>query len=204
MTSSPQTAARRNREVVVNYLEQPLGRFLDLMASDEPAPGGGAAAALAVAFAASLASMSARLSTEQLADSSWLVDRTGQLKERVASFAQEDAAVYGNVIAAQRNGAKDREQRVRAALSDAADVPLAVAEVGTEVAGIAARLVAEGNPNLRGDAIAAVLLAEAGVRAASTLVEINLGAAKIRDERLGRADELTGRTAATRRAVEGG
>ena len=31
----------------------------------------------------------------------------------------------------------------------------------------------EGNPNLRGDAVAAALLAEAGVRAAAVLVEIN-------------------------------
>ena len=84
-------------------------------------------------------------------------------------------------------------------------MPLAVAEAGNEVAGIAARLVEEGNPNLEGDAIAAVLLAEAGVRAAAALTEINLSSANMEDDRLGRANELVDKTAATvRRATDHG
>ena len=74
-------------------------------------------------------------------------------------------------------------------------MPLAVAEVGNEVAGIAARLVEEGNPNLEGDAMTAVLLAEAGVRAAAALAEINLSSANVEDDRLGRANELVDKTA---------
>jgi formiminotetrahydrofolate cyclodeaminase len=83
-------------------------------------------------------------------------------------------------------------------------VPMAVAEVGNEVAGIAARLVEEGNPNLEGDAIAAVLLAEAGVRAAAVLAEINLSSANVEDNRLGLANELVDKTASTARRVTGG
>src|ERR671921_204788 len=112
------------------YLDLPLGEFLDLVASGNPAPGGGSVAAVAVA--------------------------------------------------------------------------LAVAEVGNEVAGIAARLVEEGNTNLVGDAITAVLLAEAGVRAAVTLAEINLSAANLDDDRLGRANELLDETASTARRITGG
>jgi formiminotetrahydrofolate cyclodeaminase len=94
--------------------------------------------------------------------------------------------------------------RVSDALSGATDVPLAIAEIGNEVAGIAARLVEDGNPNLQGDAIAAVLLAEAGVRAATVLVEINLSSANAEDDRLGRANELVDKTAETvRRGTEG-
>ena len=82
-------------------------------------------------------------------------------------------------------------------------MPLAIAEVGAEIADIAARLVTEdGNPNLKGDAIAAVLLAEAGVRAAIALVKINQSAAGLEDARLNRADELADTAAAARRAVE--
>jgi formiminotetrahydrofolate cyclodeaminase len=82
---------------------------------------------------------------------------------------------------------------------------LAIAEVGNEVAAIAARLVEEGNPNLEGDAMTAVLLAEAGVRAAAALAEINLCSANVEDERLGRANRLVDMTAATvRRAIQGG
>jgi pimeloyl-ACP methyl ester carboxylesterase/formiminotetrahydrofolate cyclodeaminase len=205
MEDAPEEVARELSDFftadggTANYLEQPLGRFLDLMASDEPAPGGGAAAAAAVALAASLSSMSALLSTDYLDDAAGLVERAERLRGRVAPLAQDDADAYGRFMAAQRDGTGDR---IRAALSNAADVPLAIAESGAEVAGIAVRLAEEGNPSLRGDAAAAVLLAEAGVRAAATLVEINLGTAEIRDDRLERAGELTGQTAAARRNVE--
>jgi formiminotetrahydrofolate cyclodeaminase len=83
-------------------------------------------------------------------------------------------------------------------------VPLAIAEVGTEIAEVAARLVTEdANPNLKGDAIAAVLLAEAGVRVASALVRINLSAAGLEDGRLNHADELADTAAAVRQTVAG-
>ena len=84
-------------------------------------------------------------------------------------------------------------------------MPLAVAEIGNEVAALAARLVKEGNPNLEGDALTAVLLSDAGVRAAGKLVEINLSTANLDGDRLGKANRLIDTTAATvRRATEGG
>jgi len=187
-----------------DYLELPVGRFLDLVAAGESAPGGGSAAAVSVALAAGLSSMAARLSTQQLTDATALAQRAEGLRERVAPLAQEDATAYGLVLAAQRAGdADDYDGRVRAALLEAADVPLAVAEAGAEVAKVAARLATDGNPNLKGDAICAVLLADAGVRAAATLVEINLSVAGIEDGRLGHARELVEAGASARRSVEG-
>ena len=181
-----------------DYLEIPLSRFLEHVASGESAPGGGAAAAVAVALAASLSSMSVILSSDHLPDAAWLISRTNRLRQDVARLAQADAEAYRRVIAARHA----QDQSVQA-LSEAADVPLAIAEVGAEIADVAARLVIEdGNPNLKGDAIAAVLLAEAGVRAATALVKINLSAAGLEDARLNRADELADTAAAARRAVE--
>ena len=190
----------------MNYLEQPLGGFLDSVASGEPAPSGGGAAAVAVALAAGLSGMSARLSADHLLDAVGLAERADHLRQRVAPLAQEDASAYGRVLAAQHEDGdpEDRRERLREALSVAADVPLAIAEAGAEVAEIAARLAREGNPNLRGDAVAAALLAEAGVRAAEVLVRINTAAGGIFDDRLGRASELAARAGgAARRAVEG-
>ena len=139
-----------------DYLEQPLAAFLGSVASGEPAPGGGAVAAVAVALAAGLSGMSARLSAEHLADAPELVERSDRLLRHVAPLAQEDAAAYGRVLAAYRAPAdgdpEARRRRIEEALSGAADVPLAVAEAGAEVAGVAARLAREGNPNLSGDA----------------------------------------------------
>jgi methenyltetrahydrofolate cyclohydrolase len=177
------------------YLDLPLREFLDLLASD----------ALAVALAAALSGMAARLSAGQLADAGGLADRADAARQRVAPLAGADAESYGRVLDAYREpDSETRRERVSDALSGATDVPLAVAEVGNEVAGIAARLVEEGNTNLVGDAIAAVLLAEAGVRAAAVLAEINLSTANVEDDRLGRANELVDETASTARRITGG
>jgi formiminotetrahydrofolate cyclodeaminase len=197
MDSSPENTTSE-------YLDLPLRAFLDLVASGEPAPGGGSVAAVAVALAAGLSGMAARLSAGQLADADELADRADAARQRVAPLARMDAQSYARVLYAYRvPDSETRSERVSDALSGAADVPLAVAEIGNEVAGIAARLVEESNPSLKGDAIAAVLLAEAGVRAATVLVEINLSSANVEDDRLGRANELVDKTAATaRRATE--
>ena len=196
---SPETAAE-------DYLGVSVGEFLDLVASDTPAPGGGSVAAVAVALAAGLSGMAARLSTGQLADAPELADQADSFRRRVAPLATADAESYGSVLAAYREPDPEaRTARVRDALSGAADVPLDVAEIGNDVAGVAARLAEEGNPNLRGDALAAVLLAGAGVRAASALVFINLSSANVDDDRLRRANSLVDATAATvRRAMGGG
>ena len=162
-------------------------------------------AAIAVALAAGLAGMAARLSTEQLSDAPELAEQADAARLKAAPLARTDAESYGLVLEAFRETDPEvRTSRVRDALSGAADVPLAVAEAGNEVVGIASRLAQEGNPNLEGDAMAAVLLAGAGVRAATALVGINLSTANVDDDRLGRANSLVDTTAAAvRRATEG-
>ena len=187
------------------YLDLPLRAFLAQVASGNPAPGGGSVAAVAVALAAGLSGMAARLSAGQLADADGLAERADAARLRVAPLSRIDAEAYGRVLDAYREpDSEARRERVSEALSGASDVPLAIAEVGNEVAGIAARLVEEGNTNLVGDAIAAVLLAEAGVRAAVALAEINLSSANVEDDRLGQANELVDKTASTARRITGG
>jgi formiminotetrahydrofolate cyclodeaminase len=182
-----------------DYLRLPLDSFLDLVASGDPAPAGGSVAALAVALAAGLSAMAARLSTKHLSDSAKLAQRAESLRQRVTPLARADAIAYGRVLAARRAG----EESVPDALSQAADVPLAVAAAGAEVAEISARLARNGNPNLEGDALAAALLAEAAVRAAAQLAKINLSSAGIHDGRLARAQELLETASLARSAAEG-
>ena len=193
-------------DTVPNYAELPLGRFLDMVASREPAPGGGASAAVAVALAAALTAMAARFSRDHLADAETIIDKAEELRSRVMPLAQADAAAYGGVLDAYRIPHRDEEKRrrsIREALSEAADVPLSIAEVGVEVAGNAARLAEEGNPNLRGDTVTATVLAGAGARAAATLVEINVCAGGADDGRLSRIGQLLATVAAAQEVVEG-
>lgn len=187
-----------------DYMEAPLGEFLDMVASREPAPGGGASAAVVVAIAAALSGMAARFSTEHLADADGLAGRADGLRGEVALLARADAAAYGRVLDAYRATRDDEEARrhtIREALSEAADVPLSIAEIGTEVGGISALLAEDGNPNLRGDAVTAAALAGAGVSAATKLVEINISSGD--DERLSHAAELRAKAIAAWGVAEG-
>lgn len=167
--------------------------FLEAMATDDAAPGGGAAAAIAVAMGAALAGMAARLSTRQLDGAAAIADQADELRRQAAPLADEDAAAYGEVLRALRLPRDDpeaRRRRIHQALSRAADVPLAIADAGQEVQQLAARLAQDGNPNLAGDAVTAAWLAGGATRAAANLAELNLAQAGIDDGRRQRARQL--------------
>jgi methenyltetrahydrofolate cyclohydrolase len=166
------------------YLDMGLGRFLDALSATTPDPGGGSVAALAVTLAAGLCMMTAGLSRRQLPTAEQLAGQARLLRDRAAPLAQADAEAYRTVLAAMRapGGPGD-------ALSRACATPMEVAEIGADVARIADTVATGGNPNVRGDAITAALLAAAGSRAAAALVRINLATAP-GDARPARADQF--------------
>jgi methenyltetrahydrofolate cyclohydrolase len=172
-----------------DYLEMPLSGFLAALADGTPAPGGGCAAATAVAIGAGLCAMAARLSARKLTadEAAELAAGASALQAGAAALIQADANSYQAVLAARRPAkvAADASQgdRVAAALRGAADVPLQVLGFAAQVASLAGRLAADGNPNLRGDALTGLFLAEAGARAAAMLVVINLAGAPDDDRR---------------------
>ncbi len=170
-------------------LQEPVERFLDRIASAEPAPAGGSVAAVAVAMAAGLVAMAARLAHEW-PKAGEVVERAEALRSSLTTLALADDDAYAKVIKALRLPAASpsREAELAAALSDAADVPLAVAEAAAEVALLAALVAQEGNDRLRGDALMAAELAEAGARGAAELVAINLAGRD--DPRVRRARDL--------------
>ncbi|MBA2698132.1 MAG: cyclodeaminase/cyclohydrolase family protein, partial [Nocardioidaceae bacterium] len=103
------------------------------MAKREPAPGGGAVAAVTVSLAASLVAMAARYSADRLDDGDRLVDDAEQLRAGAAPLADDDAAAYGAVISAYAVARGDNSgdrSRIREALTRAAEVPLDIAAVG--------------------------------------------------------------------------
>jgi len=166
--------------MAVPYGDLGLGDFLDLVAKRQPAPGGGAVAAVSVSSAASLVAMAGRYSTGCLDGAEELVDEAERLRVRAVCLADDDATAYGEVIAAhasvrQGDGTVGRAD-VRAALTRAAEVPLEVAELGAATARLAALLVADGKRDIRGDAATALLLAEASTLAAAHLVAVNVEA----------------------------
>jgi formiminotetrahydrofolate cyclodeaminase len=176
------------------YLDLTLSQFLDQLAAREPAPGGGVAAAVAVAMAAGLVAMAARFSGDRLEHAEDIVTQAEMLRLRVALLAKADADAYQKVIEAmalpREPGTRARElrrQAIRHALEGAAEVPLKVAEIGADVAELAATVAERGNPNVRGEAVTAGLLAAAGARSTAGLTAINVGE---RDERALKAARL--------------
>ena len=162
---------------MTSFPDQPVGQFLDDVAARTPAPGGGGASAMTAALAAGLVAMAARFSQAQLPGAAEVASRADELRHRATELVTEDGQAYGCVLEAlalPRDAAGDRDQRIRAALERAAAVPGEMTQIAAEVAALAARLAAEGNPNLRGDSISAALLAEASARSAAALVDINV------------------------------
>jgi formiminotetrahydrofolate cyclodeaminase len=185
--------------VVTDYLDLKLGEFLDLSAS-EPAPGGGSAAAVAIALAASLVTKVARRSGSNWPDAAGVAAQAIELQARCPTLARDDAEAWQEALLALGGGRGDLE--LAGVLDRAADLPLAIAETGADVAGLA-RLTAErGEAELRGEAVAAAVLAHAGVRAAAHLVTLNL-ATRADDDRCKRAALAEqGAAASVRAALE--
>lgn len=163
---------------MISISDQPVGELLEALSARTSAPGGGSAAGVALGLAAALCAMAARFSDRSLEGAAEAAEMADSVRLRALQLADEDAAAYGRVLAARRLPADvpaaDREEALATAVAEAVAVPLEVAELGAELARLANEVASSGNPRLLGDAITAVLLAEAAAAAAATLVEINL------------------------------
>jgi len=174
------------------YLEQRLDEFLAELASPELLPGGGFAAAIAVAMAAGLVAMVARLSREQWPEANGAAAQAETLRLRIIPLAERNAATYAEAVAtlrAKSDQSESRDEAIAEALDRAAQLPLQIGEAAADVSALAATVAERGEASLRADAAIAALLAQAGARAAATLVEVNLGTTTD-DERVARAREL--------------
>ncbi|MGH3829553.1 MAG: cyclodeaminase/cyclohydrolase family protein [Pseudonocardiaceae bacterium] len=175
----------------VSLLDCSVAQLLDRFAARQPAPGGGAAAALAAAMAAGLLGMAARFSTKQLVDSADRVAHADQIRGQVAALAERDAEAYQAVLAAfalpRKPDSALRRQQIRRALERAAQVPTEIAELASGIATEAVELAVRGNPNLRGDAFTAAVLAAAAAAAAAELVRLNAELGELSSELADRA-----------------
>ena len=127
-------------------------------------------------MAAALVTMVAR-GSGRWTDGPGVASQARALRTRLTTLGDDDAAAFEHVLVTMRNRTGTVERRdyeLGAALVKAAEVPLQIAEAAADVADLAALAASEGSSHLRADATAAAILAEAAVRAATHLVEINL------------------------------
>lgn len=169
-------------------LDQTVGSWLEDLASDSPAPGGGAAAAMNAAVGAALVAMVCNLTIgkPRYAEHEPLMRQTlaevTALRAQAVQLAADDAAAFGAVTDAYKlpkdtDAAKSaRTEAIQAALVGAADVPLRTAAVAAAIIDHAGRIMDGANVNVLSDVAVAAASARAALDAAVINVEINLGA----------------------------
>ena len=169
-----------------------VAAYLDALASDAPAPGGGSAAALAGAMGAALGSMVANFTVGRpkyaAAEASVraALDEAEALRARLAHLMEDDErayTAYGVAAGLPRGTDEEKKARNRAiqkALRDAAGPPLAMAAACRRILDLAGVVAGHGNPNLASDAAVAALFAEAALRASVVNVRVTL--ARVRNE----------------------
>jgi len=166
--------------------ELTIKEFLEKIASNSPAPGGGSVAALSAALAASLTEMVAKLTIgkkghEAVEDEMRAVARDAvKLKHKLVQAIDKDSDAYNNVMSAIKlPGNTEAKKTLRGkatqnGLKQATLIPMAVAEDAARVMELAGKVVAKGNNNAIADGAVGVMMAKTAVLSALYNVKINL------------------------------
>jgi formiminotetrahydrofolate cyclodeaminase len=177
--------------------ERSVTAFVAALASAAPAPGGGAASALAGALAAALAEMVGRLTVGRQryqtveAQAQDLLTRLGARRTDLLRLMEDDAAAYqqvANAYALPRETAEQQSQRAQAiqhALLGAMEPPRAIAAATLDCLHATVAMTTIGNPSAISDAGCAAILADAALRCANLNVLANV--ALLRDHPTGAA-----------------
>ncbi|HET7637957.1 MAG TPA: cyclodeaminase/cyclohydrolase family protein [Ktedonobacteraceae bacterium] len=172
------------------YLDRPLHDYLDELASAQPTPGGGSAAALSGAMGAALASMVAHLTLGKAKyadvepEVEELLQQTEKLRARFQQLMQEDIDAYGKLSASfklPRNTPEEvdaRDKAIQKQLLEAALVPLEMLESAFQLVQYCYRLAEIGNANVLSDIATGALLASSAGAGAAWMVRANLVAMK--------------------------
>ena len=175
---------------MASFSELPISRFLDALASANPTPGGGTAAAIAGAMGTSLLVMVTGLAKsrnntdEEKAALARARDCLMPITAHLAQLADADTQAFDRVMAAYRlpkatdDEKAARTQAIQGALQGATTVPLDTLRACADALAHA-RVVAEhGNRSAASDAGVAVGLLRAAAAGAQANVQANLDSIK--------------------------
>lgn len=167
---------------------QPVGGWLDELASGSSTPGGGAAAAMNAAVGAALISMVCNLTIGRPKYAAYeaglttALETAEKLRGQALDLAADDAVAFAAVIAAYqlpKDTDADKQARtaaIQAALVGAAEVPLRTAELAAEVVRLGRAVLPGANVNVISDVAVAASSARAALDSAVVNVEVNLAA----------------------------
>jgi formiminotetrahydrofolate cyclodeaminase len=174
----------------ISYSEYALVDLLDAFASNEPAPGGGSASALAGALGVSLLLMvaglpktkSGRAVPEEEADLAAAASRLRPLRDNLITLVDRDSEAYRSILRAvampKTSDAEraERQQQLQAALQEATDVPLETMRECQQALAGAVVVARNGHRAAASDVATAVELLAAAARSCALAIEANLKA----------------------------
>lgn len=171
-------------------MELKVDRFLQELASDSPAPGGGSVAALSAALGAALVAMVCRLTIdkakyadvrEQLQG---IMSQADDLRQKFTGLVESDTEAFNAVMSAFRmpketeDQKRERSSAIQQATRWATEVPLEVLSLSARLLEISRVVAEKGNVNSVSDAGVAAEMARGAARGATLNVLINLGSLK--------------------------
>ena len=159
----------------------PLPGLLEELAAPREVPGAGSALAVALAAAAAVVQMAARLSPESWEEAAGVAAQAESLRERAAKLVDEDAEAYRRALEARDAPSEDekperRDWALGQVTAAAAEPPLTLARLAADVAELCAAAASRIEPRVHADVAAAAALAAAVARGARDLVAVNLTA----------------------------
>lgn len=175
---------------MTNLKDLTIEQFIEMTASDAPAPGGGSVAALVGGLGVALAEMVANLTigkakyAEVEDEMKELAAAASEIRTELISAIQKDAESFSLYMTALKLPKDtDEEKAVRReamqnGLKEAAKVPLTVAETAAKIFPVAKAAVEKGNSNAVTDGLIAAMMARTAVLGALLNVKINLGSIK--------------------------
>ncbi|MCX7716473.1 MAG: cyclodeaminase/cyclohydrolase family protein [Endomicrobia bacterium] len=168
------------------YLLSSIEKYLNDLASNLPAPGGGSAAALVSSVGISCLLMVANFTVgkkgyEQVQEEiKKIIDELTQLKEKLKEYIDKDVEAYtevSNAYKLPKNTPLDieiRNKQIQSALEHAANVAFEVLELSHKSILYSEKLLNIGNKNLITDVACGTIFLLGGIQAAKYNVVINL------------------------------
>ena len=160
---------------MAKYKDHTLKEYLDVLASRNPVPGGGSAAALMAATGVALISMVARYSKGKSSVKrietriSTILKQSEQIRRKLLALIDEDARAYLGVVRSRKSSTKIKNKALKAA----AQVPREVCRLCYKAIQLTPFLVEKGNPHLISDIEVAAEMLLAAFNAAVINVEVN-------------------------------
>lgn len=192
-----------------NLTDLSLKRFMEVTASESPAPGGGSVAAYIGAMGAALGTMVANLSSHKKGwDDRWeefseWAEKGKDIQNRLLDLVDEDTEAFNMIMEAFDLPKKTEEEKrarnraIQDSTKKAAMVPFRVMEKAYEAYEVIRAMADKGNPNSITDAGVGAMAIRSSIKGACLNVEINVKNLEDKDfalDILSRAKDLESRS----------